>query len=842
MTDTELQPTPAVIDFNGDWERVHGALLNRARRSLYGIVLLAFTFSSFAQTSTGANSSPGESTSSGPSRLALAGSWERFIGGHYYDIVQVPSSYRSVGTATLRRNINVPRLNAHQRAILHFEGVAYVGKVSVNGKPVGEATWGRCEMDATSALVFGVNQIAVEIEDSQVSLGPNGAWEGYGGIIRDAYLDIHTDPYIENARLTSKIDFAANTAQLQLDVFLQGHSTGKAVLKASLSRDNDLSSASQEVTLTAGGSTVPLRWVLPHPALWSPDSPQLYHLKVELSSAAGTDVFTSSTGIREITIDGDKFFLNGQRLVVKGVARHDMWKDQGFTLTAAQIEQDMRMIKAMGANFVRLSAYPNDRRNVDAAERVGLLVSEESGLCWIDFRNAPRDTVEQGMRNLEGIIRRDWNSPSLFDVTFANESTPTVEVMQEARKRVKDQLSTLFISATSISSPDGTPEGVKRLYDDAGFDFYSTHPYGFDNGMTLYRKHLSNFSGKPVVFTEWGGRGVAQSSPFMHLAIQVLGRLVDEGKLAGLWFWSWQDVPEFSRDDVEMQDGFLLSGVVTEDRKVRLEVWGGLSELFQHYPRPTPKPNQQPQLVKFSWDAKRVENDYTPIAFQSLAESSGQQDAWQQLEKDIAEYWTKNSFTEEHWEDSGKHFWTWDAEELQTGPVPFRTAVVRGSTRPLVVTPGAAVEIDANATTASYLHFLGNATIPDGYPTCGKIGDVVGTIEVSYAKGVSKNIPLRWGMEVARANTVTIASRIDPVAVLAPKALEYVKDVRREVYQTLLFSVPVDPRPLEKIRIAMNRPSANIPISSTPNSTGSGYTAGATNLLVYAVTAERTRK
>jgi hypothetical protein len=835
MTDTRLQP-----DSVGD-DGKRGDLIAYVRSGLYGFGFVAMVLFVGTINSWAASAPPAEPAIPGPSRIVLSGSWERFIGGQYYDTVQVPSSYRSVGSATLRRNIVVPRFNPNQRAILRFEGVAYLGKVSVNGKAVGEATWGRSEMDATSAVISGLNQISVQIEDSQVSLGPNGAWEGYGGIIRDAYLDIHPDPYIENARLTSKIDLNANTAQLQLDVFVQSNISGKATLKASLTRNNDPSGASQEITLALGQSNVPLKWTLNRPALWSPESPQLYQMKVDLSSASGTDVFTTSTGIRELTIDGDKFFINGQRLVVKGVARHDMWKDQGFTLTTSQIEQDMQMIKAMGANFVRLSAYPNDRRNVEAAERVGLLVSEESGLCWIDFRKVPRDTVEQGMRNLESIVRRDWNSPSLFDVTFANESTPTVEVMQEARKRVKAQLPTLFISATSITSPEGTPEGVKRLYDEAGFDFYSTHPYGFDYELTMYRKHLANFSGKPVVFTEWGGRGIAQAPPFMHLAVKNLGRLVDEGKLAGLWFWSWQDVPEFTRDDVEMQDGFLLSGVVTEDRKVRLDVWGGLSELFQHSPRPAEKPNQQPQLVKLAWDGQRLQNEYTPIVLQSLAESSNQQDAWQQLEKDIAEYWSKNNFSNEHWEESGKRFWTWDTEELQTGPVPFRTPLLNGSTRPVVVAPGSSVEIAMNAT-ANYLHFLGNATIPDGYPTFGKIGDVVGTIEVSYAKGTSKTIPLRWGMEVARANTITVASRINPVAVLAPKALEYVKDVRREVYQTLLFSVPVDPRPVNKIRIAMNPAAATVPISSNPNSTGSGYTAGNTNLLVYGVTAERARK
>ena len=122
------------------------------------------------------------------------------------------------------------------------------------------------------------------------------------------------------------------------------------------------------------------------PALWSPEVPNLYTLRIKLESSNGEDLFSAETGIRDLRIRGDKFFLNGQPLVLRGVCRHDIWENQGHTLTLVQIEQDMRMIKDMGANFVRLVHYPHDRRVVEAANRIGLLVTEESGLVWVDFR------------------------------------------------------------------------------------------------------------------------------------------------------------------------------------------------------------------------------------------------------------------------------------------------------------------------------------------------------------------------------------------------------------------------------------------------------------------------
>ena len=86
-----------------------------------------------------------------------------------------------------------------------------------------------------------------------------------------------------------------------------------------------------------------------------------------------------------------------ERLVLKGVARHDMWKEQGFTLTRRQMEQDMRMIKAMGANFIRQVHYPHHRYLTDLADEYGLLISEEPGYWNMDFQTMPRTMIESGV-------------------------------------------------------------------------------------------------------------------------------------------------------------------------------------------------------------------------------------------------------------------------------------------------------------------------------------------------------------------------------------------------------------------------------------------------------------
>ena len=162
-----------------------------------------------------------------------------------------------------------------------------------------------------------------------------------------------------------------------------------------------------------------------NPFLWSPDSPNLYELAANLKTTSGEDRWFCKTGFREIRTEGREFRLNGKKLVLNGVCRHDMWRDQGFTLSRAQQDQDMRMIKNQGCNFVRLVHYPHDRRMIELADQLGLLVSEEPGYWGMDFNTMERPRVELGYMIIETIIRRDWNSPSVMAWLLSNECTMT---------------------------------------------------------------------------------------------------------------------------------------------------------------------------------------------------------------------------------------------------------------------------------------------------------------------------------------------------------------------------------------------------------------------------------
>jgi hypothetical protein len=98
------------------------------------------------------------------------------------------------------------------------------------------------------------------------------------------------------------------------------------------------------------------------------------------------------------------------------------------------------------------------------------------------------------------------------------------------------------------------------------------------------------------------------------------------------------------------------------------------------------------------------------------------------------------------------------------------------------------------------LHILGQVTFPAGYPVHGKRGETVANYVVHYKGGKERRIPVRNGIEAAQANLIQEATRIDPIATEAQPALKYVKDVVREQYQVLLWTVPLERGRVETLR------------------------------------------
>jgi hypothetical protein len=695
----------------------------------------------------------------------------------------------------LKRSFAVPTLGDHERAFLHFEAITYYGRVLVNGTELGTMIpYVPYEFDITHNVKSGDNTLEVELADlcpgpdeagkDEIELGVNPGWEGYGGIIRDVYIEIRPAACLDNVRFAYDLTADFSKAMCRVTLFISSSVAARGKVAASLNNEStEVARAGVDVNLQPGSSEAEIDFDLNTPALWSPERPNLYRLLVTLQSPLGTDQFSCLTGLRKLEVRGRRFYLNGDRLQLHGLSWLGLWKDQGFALTRRQIAQDMQGIKGMGANFVRLHLFPQDRYVVEMADRLGLLVWEEPGYWQVDFRTMRRSMIDLGLGILERTIRRDWNSPSVHAWILGNESKLTVEYLKEGRALCNRLDPGRLVS---FAGPE-KPEDAKQKFDQAGLDFYSAHPYTY-NADDFDRVSAAFGPDKPLVYDEWGGRAIGQSPILMQAQIERLLDLMEKDELAGEVFFDWNDWPEFSRIDTEMVDGICSAGVVTESREVRDDVYGEVALLFQGRRHQELPASTRPAVVPLRWQPWSAKGKFQAVELQPLAEGAEQQKAWAALGSQLSKFWDQSWLTRGQWKRIGEKFLLWQGASVEIMGVGFRTPVVEGYARPLVLTPEVSTIDIPLGLRCTRLHFLGQVTSPTGFPGVGSLGEVVASYTIQYSGGQTEEVKLRNGYEVAATNLVHVASRINADTASAQRALVFIKDVAREHYQVLLFS------------------------------------------------------
>jgi hypothetical protein len=630
----------------------------------------------------------------------------------------------------------------------------------------------------------------------------------YGGIIRDVYVEIRPAAFIENVRFGYKLDNDYRRAACLAQVYVSSTVASSGQVEVGLYwGKSEIARAETSLQVKPGNNEAEVSFGVDAPALWSPEAPNLYHLVAGLKTDTGSDQWRCRMGFRDIAIQGRDFLLNGKRLVLNGICRMELWKDQGFTMTRQQMQQDMQGIKMLGCNFVRLQPFPHARGIIELADELGLLVSEEPGYWWANLETCPRSFVDLGLNVLERTIRRDWNSPAVMLWFLGNETYFTVSYLREG-KALCNRLDPIF-RPVSMAHQNYEPAKARKYFDEAGLDFYDWHAYEFDDEDKFAKLPEVFGSSKPLTLSEWGWevRSWEGGALFWERNFDLLADAVEAGKIAGHMFFDWNDYPQFGRRDWATHDGILFSGVVKESREVRQDLYHRLSGLFQGKREVVETPAQPcPTIIPLRRSPWSVNAAFEPVDLQSLADSPEGRKAWASLESRMADYWATSNETgmgRNQWKRSGEKLLFWQSAELRIQRAVFRTAVVDGYARPIVVMPETP-EINIPVGVACHrLHFLGHITVPTGFPVLGEPGEVIGSYSLLYADGKSKEVPLRNGIEVARGNVICAATRMNPVAVQAQRALHFTKDVAREEYQVLLFSVPTEGQVVSRVTCSL---------------------------------------
>jgi hypothetical protein len=732
----------------------------------------------------------------------LNGDWDQYIHNKHIAVVRVPSSLRPWGFYFLKRNFLLPGFSKSERAILHFEGITYFARVLVNGHELGTMVpYVPHEFDFTAQAQEGKNLVEVAIADAcpepggagrdELNLGLTVGWETYGGIIRDVWAEIRPAAFIDNVRFGYELKNSYSIASCSPQILVDCNKAQPCEYELALLFGSAEVARSKNTTqLKTGVNEIPVHFEVNAPALWSPSDPNLYQLRAMVKTEAGEHHWQCRTGFREVKTRGRQFLLNGDPIVLNGICRMELWKDQGFTMTQQQRQKDMRGIKRLGANFVRPQPFPHDRGIIQLADELGLLVSEEPGYWWADFRTCPRSFIDLGLNVLERNIRRDWNSPSVMFWLLGNESYFTVSYLKEG-KALCNRLDPIQ-RLVSVAHENAEPAAAKQLFDDGGLDFYDWHAYEFSDDKFMKLPQTFGPS-KPLTLTEWGWEDQGDGNILYERFFDRLLDQVEAGNIAGHMFFEWSDYPEFNRVNwITARSGILLQGVVDEAREVRQPIYSRIAGLYAgRRDLPISSAPQQPTVLPLKSVSFLPGSQFAVVDLQEIAESASGQQTWAEFESAMQRFWQTSDFAQDQWKRTGSRFLLWRDPTVQIGGATFRLPVMNDSVRPVLLTAGNPEVTIAINQECRMLHILGQVTFPLGYPVSGKRGETVAVYTLQYASGKTEELPVRNGIEVAQANRIYQATRINPVATSAPPALHFPKDVVREDYQALLWSVPV---------------------------------------------------
>ena len=392
--------------------------------------------------------------------------WEKVSLSHTAHIEpMVISGQQWQGNCWYRKVFTVAAKNKGKHMALYFEGAMQVADVWLNGKKLTRHNGGYLPfyVELTDNILFDKeNLIAIRLNNEDNPQVPPGKpiadldFNWYSGLYRNVSLiikdKIHITNPIQNDIVagggvfvqTVKANSEEAVLNIKMDILNQSDTNESLKVKNSVynAAGTLVASFLSEQKVVSGSKTESFvsEIKIEKPSLWSPESPELYTVKVELIKGnAIVDRNETTFGIRSIKFDRKGFYLNGEKYNLRGTNRHQEYPYIGYALSDNAQYRDAYKIKQAGFNFVRLSHYPHSEAFMNACDELGILVMDAIP-GWQFFG----DTVfqENCYKDIRQLIRRDRNHPSviLWEASL-NESEMTEEFMDKAHAIVHEELS-----------------------------------------------------------------------------------------------------------------------------------------------------------------------------------------------------------------------------------------------------------------------------------------------------------------------------------------------------------------------------------------------------------------
>jgi beta-glucuronidase len=465
-------------------------------------------------------------------------------------------------------------------AKLTFGAVADLARVWLNGEYVGEHEGGFTAFSFVAQIEHDENELVVRVDNrhSETTLPKDAVdWFPYGGITRSVICEqVHT-VYIDGVHIRGGVD-----GQIEVRARVRNRSPSPVTVPFSVTVDGQR----QVETVTLAGATCQeerLALRIPDPQLWSPSSPHLYTAIVEL----GTDLYQERFGLREIRVEGHEILLNGQKLWIRGVNRHEDHPDWGFALPAKLMQRDIQIIQDLHCNAVRGSHYPNHPTFLDLCDEAGLLFfAELPGWQYSAAQIATEPTKGKLQRMLGEMIDEQFNHPSIYTWSMHNECQTEVDVEDEV----------------DLSSAMAELIGLARELDETRLITYVSHRYWRDKHFHLadticlnqyigwyveqidgadfeeyLRRMAQLYPGKPILITEFGAGAIwgqhsmdavkwSEEYQVQQVTSQIEA-MRDNAHVAGCYIWQYCDIAIHPKRALGRPRSMNNKGLVDEYRR-----------------------------------------------------------------------------------------------------------------------------------------------------------------------------------------------------------------------------------------------------------------------------------
>jgi beta-galactosidase len=372
------------------------------------------------------------------------------------------------------------------RMVAGFDGVMVNATVVLNGARIGTHTGGYLPWTAelTRHLSHGYNVLAVIVDSRWLPVPPDGSPAGAvsvdylqpGGIYRDVTLSVVPEIFVSDVSARpDDVLTPGRSVNVEAVIDASPARRGAAGVRAEL-RDGSrvLAAASQALDIAGPGLTrASLRITgIGDVTLWSPQTPKLYTVAVTVEPPGGPPHTAQvRTGFRETAFTTEGFFLNGARLTLFGLNRHQLFPYLGLAAPARLQRRDAEILRQdLNCNMVRCSHYPQSPHFLDACDELGLMVWEEApGWCYVSEAEAWQDIVVQ---NVTDMVVRDRNRPSVVVWGTRLNETASHPPLYERTRQVAAELdgSRQTTGAMSVYSTDGWAQDVFAFDDYQSLD------------------------------------------------------------------------------------------------------------------------------------------------------------------------------------------------------------------------------------------------------------------------------------------------------------------------------------------------------------------------------------